>query len=371
MFELKSAAHLTSAHARYDVRIFKKECVSLASNGYRVSLVVADGKGDEVRENVAILDAGASRGRLHRIRTAPGRVFSKAMALNADVYHLHDPELLPVGIKLKKAGRRVIFDMHENLDLQILEKKWIPSLMRPMVSRVYRLFELYAIKKFDALIVPQVAMREKFTSLIDTFIIANFPTDLTSMCSPKRGRYDLIYAGGISEARGIFNMLDLIVELKKIDERYRLIMAGLIDEESRSQVESHPGWRFVDYIGYAPQDEVYRKYSESSIGLILFNNVGQYHMAYSLKLFEYMQNGLFVVMPNFGDWIDFQRGSNAGACVDVKNAPCIAKLIDGLTDDEISEVGEGNICSVQDRFNWKSQEGELRDLYSWVISGRG
>jgi hypothetical protein len=40
-------AHLTSVHPRTDTRIFLKECTSLASHGYAVSLVVADGKGDE------------------------------------------------------------------------------------------------------------------------------------------------------------------------------------------------------------------------------------------------------------------------------------------------------------------------------------
>ena len=51
-------AHLTSAHPRLDTRIFHKQCRSLSAAGHRVHLVVADGKGEEQREGVAIHDAG-------------------------------------------------------------------------------------------------------------------------------------------------------------------------------------------------------------------------------------------------------------------------------------------------------------------------
>ena len=74
-----TVTHLTSAHARSDTRIFLKECCSLAEAGYIVSLVVADGKGDEHKNAVQVIDAGASCGRLDRMRRAPGRVLAKAL----------------------------------------------------------------------------------------------------------------------------------------------------------------------------------------------------------------------------------------------------------------------------------------------------
>ena len=66
-------------------------CNSLASNGYEVSLVVADSLGDQFCNGVQIYDVGASKNRLCRILNAPRRVLEKALELKGDVYHLHDP----------------------------------------------------------------------------------------------------------------------------------------------------------------------------------------------------------------------------------------------------------------------------------------
>jgi hypothetical protein len=113
--------HLTSVHPRFDARIFLKECRSL-SHKYRVSLVVADGKGDETKEGVDIYDVGVSAyGRLGRMTLTTRRILKKAKELNAELYHFHDPELIPIGLKLKKWGKKVIFDSHEPYSLAIRE----------------------------------------------------------------------------------------------------------------------------------------------------------------------------------------------------------------------------------------------------------
>lgn len=366
--------HLTSAHSRYDTRIFLKMCSSLAKiENYQVSLVVADGKGDEQKNGVDIKDVGAkSGGRLSRMTKTVKKVFEKAKQLDSDIYHLHDPELIPVGLKLKKLGKKVIFDIHENTDLQIMEKEWIPFIFRKTISFIFRKYEDYTCKRFDLLIMPQEAMYEKYKKLAKTIVIGNFPNKIEKfdLSLKQSSKFDLLYSGGISKSRGLFNMLELIDELNKLDNRYKLTLAGKIAESDLEQAKEHSGWKYTNYLGLLSKDEIYKIYTKNSIGLILFNNVGQYFMAYSLKLFEYMQNGMYVVMPDFGDWIPFNKNYEVGLNVNTINAKKMAKKIQELNDNEIFNIGEKNINKVDEYFSWESQEIKLFEIYKELLNAK-
>ena len=119
--------HVTTVHAVDDPRIFHKECRSLAARGYDVGLIVYHERA-EVIDGVRVVPLDRSRGRLDRMSRAAWRAYRTAAAERADIYHLHDPELLWVGALLKLGGRRVIYDVHEDVPKQILSKHWIPSM---------------------------------------------------------------------------------------------------------------------------------------------------------------------------------------------------------------------------------------------------
>ena len=106
--------HLTSVHPRHDIRIFHKQCRTLAKAGDDVHLVV-EGMGDSEVGGVPMFDADAPQaGRLKRMTVSSRMVHERARLLDADLYHQHDPELLPVALKLKRAGHKVVFDSRED-----------------------------------------------------------------------------------------------------------------------------------------------------------------------------------------------------------------------------------------------------------------
>ena len=169
--------HLTSAHPRYDTRIFIKECSSLAKiENYEVSLIVADGKGDEVKNGIHIYDVGKLQGRLNRIFKTTKKVFKKAIELDSDIYHLHDPELLWIGRLLKQAGKTVIFDAHEDVPRQILAKPYIPTWLRKPVSITVEWLENFVVRRLDAVVVPTPTILERFLALGTRAVeVRNYP----------------------------------------------------------------------------------------------------------------------------------------------------------------------------------------------------
>src|SRR3954462_2341395 len=113
--------HITTQHRPLDVRIFQKECRTLAAHGFDVQLLVAEPPSEPVDGvHFRKLRQSASTFRPGRIWQRLQSAYRAAAKLGADVYHFHDPELIPIGLLLKQSGARVIYDVHEDAPQEAL-----------------------------------------------------------------------------------------------------------------------------------------------------------------------------------------------------------------------------------------------------------
>lgn len=359
-------AHLTSAHPRYDTRVFLKECRGLAAHGHEVTLVVADGKGDQVRDGVRIADVGKSQGRLGRMLAATKRVLRHAMEVRADVYHLHDPELIPAGVYLKLRGKRVIFDSHEDLPMQLLSKPYLRPSVRKAISSAASMLEGYAMPRFDGIVAATPFIGDKFRRMgIAAVDVNNYPLldELETATRWSDKQPEVCYVGNVASIRGIAQVVEA---MELVVTGVRLNLVGSFSEDPlRQTLQSTPGWGKIKEHGFLGRTDVRAVLARSVAGLVTFLPEPNHVNAQPNKMFEYMSAAIPVIASDFPLWREIVEGNQCGLCVDPLNPSAIAQAVDFLVlnPEHAKEMGQNGRRAVLERYNWKPEEQKLLSVY--------
>src|SRR5262249_16318078 len=138
--------HVCNGHSVDDGRVFHRACCELARAGYEVHLI-AEGKGSKEYEEKGVILHPLSEctSRIERYTRAV-RIAQIAASLSADLYHVHEPDLLgPVIAKAR--NQPVIYDVHESYLDMLSENTWLPSFMKPVVRQAWDQWERYWVRR--------------------------------------------------------------------------------------------------------------------------------------------------------------------------------------------------------------------------------
>jgi len=370
----RRVAVLSSVHLPFDTRIFQKQARALAAGGYDVTLVVPHAR-DETVDGVKLRALPPAGSRLRRMLAGPPRVLREALRLRADVYHFHDPELIPVGLILKALGKRVIYDVHEDVPKSILGKPYLPAAAVRPLAATSRVVEQTASRAFDLVVLARDDIAESFRHHPRTLLIRNYPSRAAFPAVERAERGDgeflIAYSGGLTTGRGAVPMFDALVRMPK-RVRARLVIFGKFGPPGlEDRMRAHPGFAQVDYRGWVAYETLPAQLARADAGIVCFqpepNNVN----AGPTKLFEYMACGLPVVASNFPLWREVIEGHDCGICVDPTDPDAIAAALTRLADDPARRrsMGENGRRAVLQVYNWEAEAERLLETYARLLAG--
>ena len=369
--------HFTTVHNYYDVRILFRECKSLVDAGYEVDLI-APSKVDQIVEGVKVVSIPKFKFRFKRILYGQYYLLRRLFEKDYLLYHFHDPELIPIALFLRLIGKKVIYDIHENIAEQIKTKDWLPA--RIMFSRIYSLLELIPVKTMS-LILAETSYELNYKERTKNYrVILNMPNikffEEYRIMDRSRSDNGVFYIGGVSENRGIFQVIKALAILKSKNIDFHFHCIGKLDEgvyELILAMKEYP--EVSDQITFYGSMDIKNGFEISrscKVGISVLKPIGNYVESYSTKIFEYMAVGLPVITSNFELYIDVIERNNCGICVDPLNEFDVADALHTmLTNTELTyEYGRNGLNAVEKAYSWSNQEAILIDFYDEIINSR-
>jgi glycosyltransferase involved in cell wall biosynthesis len=377
--------HVTNFHPRLDRRIFSKECVALRDAGHEVFLIAPGGSQEcEVLHGITILRGPMLHRKRDFLRNCR-QIYRMARDLQADVYHLHDPFLLPFGFKAqRRLGAHVIFDAHEDYVAEAAVRTWMPGPLRRLFAWCVERYEKRAARVFDAFVVVAEDTRRRVESVGGrAVVVANyvpgesFPKEPATIEQYAARGPTILHTGALNESRGSRIMIEAAAILKRrgfdfrwlvVDRYYgdpvvgRAAVERLIrDANVEDRVE------IVPEVTYDRLGEILRR---GAIGISILDALPGWDVATPTKIFEYMAYTMPVVSFRLKGHQEIVEGNGAGWLFDRFSGEDLAACLALVLPDVVLRHGKGlnGFRAFREKYLWEDQAARLVELYEQLIA---
>jgi glycosyltransferase involved in cell wall biosynthesis len=368
--------HLTTFKLK-DARIYYRMCYGLAELGLPAMLIAPEISTDDKIVRLSAWNGCLARtSRVRRI----GLTLKAALTENADVYHIHEQELIPIGCALKilRPSAAIVFDAREDYPGLMRAKYWVPKPLRPLLALTAHTANIAACLCLDGVVTADPDVQNDFQRWRTqrTFVYYNFPT--LSLFTPEVSqaasvKADLVYVGGMSDRTGIFVLLDALALLAKQGVKPSVRLAGYTDGEAgqraiRARIDRQGLTAQVELRGTLPYEEVPAWIHSGRIGLVPLQPLPKFMKNISTKTFEYWACGLPVIASDLPPIRPFLRDGYNGVLFEPANAHSLAHAIRSLiaAPERCKVMGRNGQQQVYGAWNNQSQAAGLISFYEEI-----
>ena len=371
---------LSSAHPALDKRVFDKEARSLHQHGFEVIHLCPQSEGEPLgrwqQDGIEIETYPRLPGIRSRLRQL-AKLFRRAKAIKADVYHCNEVDSWVVGVFLRIfAGHRCIFDVHEHYPSTFAESRF-PQWLQPLVAGSVRL--LYALLSpfTSRIVLAKRSVAPDFWFAKNKLVLVQNFTPLAALTGqnvkerePRGPRPTLIHLGLIGKARGWPQLLDAMARMHNKDCILHVIgkFHDGTEEEFFAKARALGLTDRIKFDQWMPFDQAFKRLTQADIGLVLFQPGIQNHVfALPHKMFDYMLAELPLVVPEFAVEVrEIVKEADCGLLVDPTDPASIAAALDKLLDEPETRarLGQQGRDAVLKKYNWEAEAAEFVEMYS-------
>lgn len=374
---MTQVVHMSSVHYPFDARIFHKELRSLSENGYDTTLI-AHHEESVVRDGIEVRSLGAVESRIERWSGLP-RLFVAAWQEDADIYHFHDPELIPVGVLLAlTTDAAVVYDVHEDYSDAIQVREWIPDAIRPPLSRLFPWVQAWITRLLDLVVTADDSVAAQLRAQTSTPVISlrNLPRiddiEAEEGNIERSHKHVLAYVGGLDRERGLLEMLNVTARLRRSGHDVGLWLLGpfqdnKLEEETRTFMAREEIADHVRLFGYVDYSDIFGYLAQADVGLLLADEA-RFERNVPTKFFEYLYSGLPVVSTEIPSLAEF-RSSEYCITVPEGDIEHTTKTLSELLDDpdRIKKMGEAGQRKIETEYNWELEQKKLLLAYESLV----
>ena len=362
--------HLTTVHDPMDNRVFHRECKTLATAGYEVVLL-APREVDAVIDGIAIGGLPRWGNRLTRMTAGVVRAFLTALGTRADLYHFHDPELIPAGLLLRLLGKPVVYDIHEDNRTWLREREYRPHWLRFLIAETLARAEATASRRFH-LVLAERHYAERFPGGETVLNYARFPSlEESRLAGRPRGESPrLLYTGNVTAYRGAHLHVQLLEHLPDA----HLFLVGRCSPRLAADLRVGADSARLHFEGvddYVSHERIISYYLREcwTAGLAIFP-YSQHSLHKELtKVFEYMAYGIPVLCADFPNLREIVEGAGCGLCVNPEDGAAAAEAVRYLWENpEVArQMGERGREAARTTYAWDTEGEKLLRLYSDIL----
>jgi glycosyltransferase involved in cell wall biosynthesis len=362
-------AVVTTAHAWGDPRVFERELATCLGWGVETHVFVPlpeppQRSGWSADPRLVVHPLPVPGRRLARFRLALGVWREVLRAGPFALVQFHDPELVPAMalLGILRPGTYTLYDIHEDLALQVASKAYLPAWARFPCARLTGWMLRSARELFSGFAPATEAIARDWPEA-QTRVVHNYPKALFGLGShgaPDPHR--VLYVGGLCRERGILLALEAVRAARRELPDLRLELIGWVmdgDTARAIRVAAAEGW--CEHVPKLAPDALQARAAGAGVGLVTLLPRPNYLESLPTKLFEYMAMGIPVLASDFPLWRQLVEQAGCGRLAAPATGAVARALVAMCSDPgQLRRYGEAGRAAYRERYRWEAEASRLR-----------